>query len=269
MIVIALTAEVRPLSGVADPFSGFLVGGDALFQGGIVQPARLGEQAVEGGGLRSVGPQAVLVGPDHSAASLLCLNGFPDSIFGNVSDAAHIIRSAPKYSCPGSQMRKLPAKNPGSVPLEWVRKLLWRPGWIGSHKQVDVIGHDLQSLNVHFQLACFLSEQGFQTHSHIPHKNLAPVFRTPNEMRLERTQIASVRYVSSTRHRTIVLQIYRNDIFRPQSGSGSRRFQIPLSPVDDSPLWRFLWNPLGQGMAIDPGLVDFYLANTKGCSRKK
>jgi hypothetical protein len=138
-------------------------------------------------------------------------------------------------------MRTLLVKNPEGVPLELVRKLLWRCGWIGSHKQGNVIRHALQGLNVHFQLACLFTEQCFQTHSHIPHKNLTPIFRTPNEMSFERKQIASVCFVLSARHRTIVLQIYRNDIFQPQSGSGSRHFQIPLSPKDDSPLWRFLW----------------------------
>jgi hypoxanthine-DNA glycosylase len=71
-------------------------------------------------------------------------------------------------------------------------------------------------------------------------------------MSFERKQIASVCFGSSTHHRTIVLQIYRNDIFQPQSGSGSRHFQIPLSPEDDSPLWRFLWRTEMKSVSFPP-----------------
>jgi hypothetical protein len=124
-------------------------------------------------------------------------------------------------------MRTRLAKNPGGVPLELVRKLLWCPGWIGSHKQVNVIRHALQGLNVHLQLACLFTEQCFQTHRRIPHKNLAPIFRTPNEMSFERKQIASVRFVSRARHRTIVLQVESSDNFNNNQGVA---FHIPLSP---------------------------------------
>ena len=64
-MIAALIAEVCPLGRVADPLAGFLIGGDALIQGGVVQPASLPEQTVEGCGLRPVGAQAILVGADH------------------------------------------------------------------------------------------------------------------------------------------------------------------------------------------------------------
>ena len=204
-VIVALIPEVLPLVRVADPFASLFIGGDPLFQSGVVQVARLGEQAIEGGGLRSVGTQAVLVCPDHSAAFLLSFDVFPDRFFGDVPDAAYIIRSTPKNRCPVSQVSKLLSENPGSVSLELVCKILWGFGWIGRYKQVNVIGHDLQGFDIYIQLICFFAEQFFQTRNHIAHKYIPPVLWAPDQMIFERKHTASVSFVSNVHHRTIVL----------------------------------------------------------------
>lgn len=51
-VIITLIAKVRPLSRIPAPVTGFLAGGDPLFQGDVEQPASLPEQAVEGCALR-------------------------------------------------------------------------------------------------------------------------------------------------------------------------------------------------------------------------
>ena len=231
-VVVALIAEVCPLIRVADPLAGFLVGGDALFQGGVVQLASLPEQAVEGCDLRSVGTQAVLVGTDHLATSLLSFYVLLDRIFRNMPDTPHIVRSAPKARLLSAHVRKLLTENSRSIPLELIRKLLWGFGWISSDKQVNVIGHDLERFNIYIQLACFFLEQFSQAHSHITHQYLPSILWTPNQMIFERKYTTRARFVLNIHHRTIVLQNIRNDNCETNQVSGSRHYQIPLSPLE-------------------------------------
>ena len=54
-VIVAFISEMRPLILLCDPFARFLVGGDALFQGSVVQASSLGEQAVKGNPLLFIG----------------------------------------------------------------------------------------------------------------------------------------------------------------------------------------------------------------------
>ena len=94
--MVTLIAEVRPLGGITDALPGFLVSDNALLQSSVVQPTCLGEQVVKGGGLCPVGPQAVLVGPDHLILLLLrfyiLLDGFCQHfpVIGDVASGSNI-----------------------------------------------------------------------------------------------------------------------------------------------------------------------------------
>lgn len=74
-VVVALIAEVRPLSRVVDALAGFLIDGNTLLKGGIVQVARLPEQVVKLVSLLFIWAKSVLVGVHHRT---IVLNSNPD-----------------------------------------------------------------------------------------------------------------------------------------------------------------------------------------------
>jgi hypothetical protein len=112
-----------------------------------------------------------------------------------------------------------------------VRKILWGFGWIGRYKQVNVIGHDLQGFDIYIQLICFFAEQFFQTRNHIAHKYFPPVLWAPDQMIFERKHTARVSFVSSARHRTIVLQIDQDDNFKNLEGVALATSKFPCRLV--------------------------------------
>ena len=151
--------EGRPLGRVAEALPGVLVGGDALFECGVVDPACLSEQEVELFCLFGRGTQQVLVGAQHLVPVFLLGNVSLDGRFADLPYRPHIVTAAPQAGHPRPQMRIFPAQHPRREALELIGNALRCFGGIGRDKRMNVIGHDFKRLDRDIQFGGFLLKQ--------------------------------------------------------------------------------------------------------------
>ena len=91
-------------------------------------------------------------------------------------------------------MRELFTQQAGRVALELVGKILRRIGGSSGNEQVNVIGQHFQAFDGNTQRIRLFVQQCFQAFRNRALQYLAPVFRTPDKVVMQRVDAARVRF---------------------------------------------------------------------------
>lgn len=172
------------LGVIVNIFAPLFVADNSLLKGAIIQKTSRIKHVVKRRLLRFTGKQSVFKGFTHSLAFLI-LNVFTNRCLANMPDASGVIASTPKRWQLTTQCREFFSKNATCVPLESIRYLCYticRPIF---NKQVDMIGHNFQGVNLKTKLKSFFSQQGFKSLSDIINKNLAPILWAPYKVNFQ------------------------------------------------------------------------------------
>ena len=77
------------------------------------------------------------------------------------------------------------------VPFEHFNSIRQATLWLTGYQQMDMVRHDLHSIDGHFKVFCRSKQMGFKLLVQAIYKNLLTVFRTPNDMILQRVNIST------------------------------------------------------------------------------
>lgn len=221
-LLIGITSffELRGLIKVSDRD---LVAGPhpaALFERGVVEPTRPGQEIVQSNLLRLGGIQAVLEGAAHLSSLVLdiCFHG----LLTDMSYCTCVIRTGPQRGKTGLDPRELFPKFMGREPFESIDDLGYAPPGIAFHEQMNVIGHDFKRMNLHFELTGLLVEKNSKAFPNRAVKNGSSVFRAPHDVVLERKDGPSIFPVSGVH---MMKYTIGNNLIQER-----RRGAIPPSP---------------------------------------
>lgn len=137
-------------------------------------------------------------------APLLLLNVGLNGGSRDVTSAATIVASTPQRRQTALEARKLFTKHAGRVSFELVGEILWSVGWVCCNEQVNVIRYHLQLFNCHVQCSSLFVQEGFQPVGNLAIQHLAPIFRAPDEVIMQRMDATRMLCISC---RTYVLSI--------------------------------------------------------------
>jgi hypothetical protein len=200
--------KISPLRRIPNSLARFLVGGNSLFQGGIVDQSGLPEQEVKSLGLLGCWAKEVLISSKHDLALMgwgyptpfLRFNVVPDCFFGYLPNRANVVTTTPQAWQTGAERRVLLPEDPGGKTLELVGKMLRSFRWVALDKQVNVIRHNLKRLDRYAQLFRLLIQQRTQILRDFAHQDAEPVFWTPDQVIFQRENAARIAPISCVNH---------------------------------------------------------------------
>ncbi len=191
------------LFGIADRFAKQLESFLTLLQRLIIQIAVSAKLFHERLGLLLCGIQPVFVGLDHLSLFLLFDKLF-DRLFGNLTHATDIIRSAPQGREARPQSFIFLSKKPGSISLELIGEPLRCFCRVRRNKQMNVVRHYLKRFYNHVKLICLFIKQKFQVFGYVSRKDRSPIFGAPHKMIFQGINTAMTFSVPNICHKNII-----------------------------------------------------------------
>ena len=175
----------------------------ALLKGGIVKKSGLRELVLQARHLVSRGIQAVFECLAH-LLTLLRLDVVLNRRGCHRPHAGNEVGAAPQSRQTGTKLGELSAQNVRCVALELGGDTGRRPGRVSLYKQVNVVRHDFEGMNLRPQLRCLRFQQPFQSDSHFTFQDRPSVLRAPDKVILQCKYRTSVLDVFSSSHESII-----------------------------------------------------------------
>jgi hypothetical protein len=127
-----------------------------------------------------------------------------DCRFRDSPDASDVVRTAPQTGQIRLEPRKLFSKVVAGKSLELCCQSCWRHRRVTLNKQVNVVGHDFQSVNLGLNFFRFLVQQLSQSLLKPVYKDALAILRAPHEVVLQRVPRTSVDSVAIIDHALIL-----------------------------------------------------------------
>jgi hypothetical protein len=173
--------ELIGLLVVVERLSPHAPGIPALPKASVVEAASFGQLPVQGLGLLPGWIKAVFESLAHLSAFLR----LDVSLYGGRRDVAHtpdVVRTAPESRETGAQVRELLSKEARAKPLELGSNMCRRSRRVRLHKQVNLVWHNLQSVNCSPYLSSFGFQKLFQPSSDSAYQQRLAVLGAPHQV---------------------------------------------------------------------------------------
>jgi len=200
------------------------IGGFTLFKTGVVEPSVSLEHDAEFALLINIGEETELESFAHDLLALLAFYVFAYRRVGHAAYRGNEVTPAPKCRQTGTQTCKLVSKDMRGISLEPLGYFRRAPARVSLYEQVNMLGHNLQSVNRHLNLDSLFSKEGFQPAGDLSFKHRTSILRTPHEVVLEAENSSGVFSVSSIH----INNIYPTDTKSTLIGKEIRSFPCQL-----------------------------------------
>jgi hypothetical protein len=191
-IDVALFLVPGRLLGVLDRARFLLPSIFSLPQADVIQtPMRL-DHSLQFSKLVSIRKDSEFVGTTHCLLSLLFFDISLDSVFADTTNGTCIVATTPERRQPGAQRGKLPSKFSRSPSFEAINNLGDTESGIGLDEKVNVVWHNLESVDYNLELISDFVEQCDESCFDVVDQNGSAILWTPDKVIFERENRTSV-----------------------------------------------------------------------------